>query len=69
MGGNSEAMISPNGKFNIKFVITISMQNGKLYAVCIMRTQEEVTGVVTTNHSLNKKVKLTVLFNSVGQND
>ena len=36
------------------------MPNGKLYAICIMRTQEEVGGVVRANHSSNKKEKLTI---------
>ena len=62
LGGHEDALIlmSPDGKYIIKFNITISTPNGKLYAICIMWTQQEVTGVVTTNSNLEKQVVLTV---------
>ena len=62
LGSNSNPLIltSPDGKFNVKFNITILMPNGKLYAVCIMCTPEEMAAVVTANHSFEKNVKLTM---------
>ena len=51
--------MSPDGKYVIKFDITISAPNGKLYAICIMQTQE-VAGVATTNSNSEKHVVLTV---------
>ena len=36
------------------------MPHGKLYVICIMRTQKEVAGAVTTNCSSNKKEKFTI---------
>ena len=43
-GGAEDTLIftSCNGKYVIKFDITVSTPNGKLYAICIMQTQEEV---------------------------
>ena len=51
LGGTEYALIlmSCNVKYIIKFDITISMPNQKLYAICIMWTQEEVAGIMTTN--------------------
>ena len=62
LGGTQDALIlmSHNGKYVIKFDITISTTNGKLYVICIMQTQEEVTDIVTTNGNSEKQVILTV---------
>ena len=62
LGGTEDALIltSRNGKYVIKFDTTISMPNRKLYTICIMQTQEEVAGVMTTNGNLTKQVTLMV---------
>ena len=56
--GTEDTLIltSHNGKYIIKFDITMSMPNGKLYAICIMQTQEKVAGIMTTNDNLAKQV-------------
>ena len=51
---------SQDGKYIIKFDISISMLNGKIYAICIMQTQEEVAGVMTTNGTVTKQVTMMV---------
>ena len=52
--------MSHNGKYVVKFDITISTPNGKLYAICIMWTQEELASIVTTNGNSEKQVILMV---------
>ena len=37
------------------------MPNGLLYAMCIKQMQEEVVGVVTTNHESKKEVKMMLM--------
>ena len=51
LGGSKEALVltSPNGKYLVKFDITISTPNGHLYAMCIARKSQEVAGVATAN--------------------
>ena len=53
-------LMSCDSKYVVKFDITISMPNRKLYAICIMQTQEEVAGIVTTNGNSTKQVILMV---------
>ena len=51
LGGCKEVLVltSPNGKYSVKFDITISTPNGHLYAMCITRKSQEVVGVATAN--------------------
>ena len=58
LGGAKDALIlmSCDGKYVVKFDITISTPNGKLYAICIMWTQEEVASIVTSNGISEKQV-------------
>ena len=63
LGVNNDALVltSPDGNNQIKFDIKISMPNGLLYAMCIKQTQEEVVGVVTTNHESKKEAPMTLM--------
>ena len=62
LGGGKEALVltSPNGKYSVKFDITISTPNGHLYAMCITRKSQEVAGVATANRNSDRKVKMTL---------
>ena len=62
LGGAEDTLIlmSQDGKYIIKLNITVSMLNGKLYAICIMQTQEEVAAVMTTNSNVMKQVTMMV---------
>ena len=63
LGGNNNTLVltSPDGNSQIKFDIKISTPNGFLYAMCIKCMQEEVVGVVTTNHESKMEVKMMLM--------
>ena len=62
LGGGKEALVltSPNGKYSVKFDITISTLNGHLYAMCITRKSQEAAGVVTANQNSGRKVTMSL---------
>ena len=53
-------LMGHDGKYVVKFDITISTPNRKLYTICIMWTQEEVASIVTTNTNSENQAVLTV---------